>query len=184
MKTAVKGMSGLVAAGVACFLVAGMSRVVAGDHGHGHGGDHGWATAGKILTGVVVADILFNHLPRATSEPTTTRVVETTYVVPASSVTYVETRVAAPRIYTPPVVYTTTYCPPPVVYAPVYCPPPVYYRPASYVGWTSYGHGSSFSIYYSSGSYHGGYRHYSGHGARPYQGHRGGYSSHSGGGRR
>lgn len=29
----------------------------------GHGGDRGWATAGKILTGVVVADVIFNHMP-------------------------------------------------------------------------------------------------------------------------
>lgn len=37
-------------------------QAVAGGH---HGGHHGsgWATAGKILTGFVVADLLFNHAP-------------------------------------------------------------------------------------------------------------------------
>lgn len=90
-------------------------------------GDRDWATAGKILTGVVIADVLFNHLPAANCA---TQVVETRVVTPCPPppVQVVEYR----TVYAPPpppvhvVEYRTVYAPAPVCMPrPVYLPAPV-----------------------------------------------------------
>jgi hypothetical protein len=107
--------------------------------------DRDWAVAGKILTGVVAADLLFNHLPAVTS-PVPAQVVETRVYreYRPSSVRIVD----EPYVYGPPPRQTIIYqsCPPPPVvqYVPapvvVYpsCPPPVVHSSIS-VGFGGYG---------------------------------------------
>lgn len=160
-------------------LFCGAGEAKAGGHGGHGGGNSGWATAGKILTGVVAADLLFNHLP-ARSSCSTTYVSTTTYGggYTYSSVTYgAPTPVyyappppvyvaPAPVYYAPPPVYVVPQpvyvAPAPVYYAPrpVYCAP-VVYRPAPVyrvnVGVSYGGHGGG---------------HYSGHGGGRDGGHR------------
>ena len=114
----VKSAAVVAASGV---LFCGMGEARAdGRSGHGGGGDRGWATAGKILTGVMAADLLFNHLP-ARSSSSTTYVSTTTY---GGGYTYSSVSYGAPvPVYV---------APPPVYYAPapVYvAPAPVYYAP-------------------------------------------------------
>lgn len=90
-------------------------------------GDREWATAGKVLTGVVAGAVIANAL-----EPRPACVYTPTYAY-APAYSY-----APPP---PPVIYapapTVVYAPAPVVYAPapvvVYSPPPVVYAPAPVV---------------------------------------------------
>ena len=80
-------------------------------------GQKEWATAGQILTGVVAADLLFNHLPRWGGERETVEVRQPVY-------------------YPQPQVM---YAPPPVIMAPapvaVYAPPPPPAGPAYGAVW-------------------------------------------------
>ena len=144
-----KAAIGKLAKSAAVVAVSGVLFCSMGDAradgrgGHG-GGDHGWATAGKILTGVMAADLLFNHLP-AYSNSSTTYVSTTTYGggYTYSSVSYgapPPVYVApAPVYYAPPPVYVAPQpvyvASPPVYYAPVpvyYAPAPVYCAPVVY----------------------------------------------------
>lgn len=89
-------------------------------------GQHEWATAGKILTGIVAADVLFNHLlPPPYVE---TRVV---YPPPPPSAQVVQYYAPPP----PPVVvyYSNGYYYPP----PAWCPPEpvIIYRKSPRRGW-------------------------------------------------
>ena len=90
-----------------------------------------WATAGKILTGVVAASIIAHasdERPAYYSTP----------------------------YYAPPAVFY--YDPPPVVCAPpprtVFCPPPVYFRPAPVVSF-SFGIGGYYPQHHYNGGHYG-----------------------------
>ena len=79
--------------------------------------DHGWSTAGKILTGVILGQWLFG--------PPVCR--ETVYVPPP---VYVQP--CPPPVYVPPACPAPVYMPPPVYVQPrtvVVTPVPVYVRP-------------------------------------------------------
>ncbi len=106
MKSAIGKWSKCAVAGLAVGIVSCASGSV-------QAGQGGWATAGKILTGFVAADILFNHCAPA-PQPVV-------YVAPPPTPVYI----AAPA----PVYYAVPAAP--VVYAapqPVYVvPQPVYY---------------------------------------------------------
>lgn len=114
-----------------------------------YAGDHGWATAGKILTGVVIGDVLFNHL--APPPPPTVVVQQpVVYTQPvAQPVQIVQQPVytaPAPVVYSQPVVttyvqqpvYYSGYVPAPVIVAPRYPVPVVV---PCYGGRGYYGHG-------------------------------------------
>ena len=94
-------------------------------------GECGWATAGKVLTGVIAGAAIVQAL-----QP------PPTYVYTAPPVVYVPA--PAPVVYAPPP--PVVYAPAPVVYAPrpvVVCGPPVYVRPAPMVSFHySHGHGA------------------------------------------
>ncbi len=84
-------------------------------------GGHEWATAGKILTGVVLADLLLNHV---VAEPVMgTRVVAEPVYVSAPPVA------ARGYTYAQPVVVQSVCVPPPPYRVVYYAPPPVVYRP-------------------------------------------------------
>ena len=126
-----------------------------------YAGDHEWATAGKILTGVVVGQVLLNGLLCPQREVVVQRPVVVSGCAPAVVYAPPPQVVYTPVVYAPPPCTTTTvvygsgwYTPPctTVSYSRGwYTPPPRYYAPSS-----------SFGIYYSSGghrdrgSYHGG----------------------------
>ncbi|OGV68800.1 MAG: hypothetical protein A3K19_02495 [Lentisphaerae bacterium RIFOXYB12_FULL_65_16] len=126
-----------------------------------YAGDHEWATAGKILTGVAIGQVLLNGALCPQRQVVVSGCAPAVTYAPVACTT-------APVVYAPP---------PQVVYAPaVYAPPPcapttVVYGSGWYVpsystvsysnGWYTppryYHHGgSSLSIYYSSGGHHGG----------------------------
>jgi len=107
-------------------------------------GQSEWATAGKILTGVVAADILFNHVPAAIYGP------------PAQTVVYTAPAPVPAYVYPPaPVVVYTAPPPPPVYYyGPTYYPAPIVVGGGRYYGRPPHGPGP-------------GYHHGGGHGGRP-----------------
>jgi len=71
-----------------------------------HAGDRGWATAGKVLTGVVAGSILLNALDCAASPPPPTVVYAPAPVVYAPAPTVVYAPAPQPVVYAaPPVVY-------------------------------------------------------------------------------
>ncbi len=95
-------------------------------------GECGWATAGKVLTGVIAGAAIVQAL-----QP------QPTYVYTAPPVAYVPA--PAPVAYAPPPPPPVVYAPAPVVYAPrpvIVYGPPVYVRPAPMVSFHySHGHG-------------------------------------------
>jgi hypothetical protein len=121
-----------------------------------YAGDREWATAGKILTGVVVGQVLLNGILC----PQRTVVVERPVVVggcaPVAVYAPPVPGVYAPVVYSPPpVVYApVVYSPPPVVYVPPVCTTRIVYSSGCYAPppWYCYpSRGSSFSIHYHSG---------------------------------
>jgi len=93
-------------------------------------GDHGWATVGKVLTGVAAGVVIANALDCHPAQ----------YSVTYSSYTPVPCPAPAPVVYAP---VRVVYASPPVVYAPapvVVYQSPVYVSRPSYVR-MNFGHG-------------------------------------------
>jgi len=151
--------------------------------------DHGWSTAGKVLTGVAAASIIaqavaprptvvyagspttvvYQTVPTTTTAVVSSQPVATTATVPVASIPDASTVPNAPVIGAQPAQQvvvqqqpTVVYQQPAVVYAPapvIYAPAPVYYPPVG------------FSFVFGSGYHHGGYYH-------GYHGYHGGYHRH------